>query len=254
VELRPIDKFTAADFVFSRHYSNVMPRLTKHYLGCFQDDKLVGVLTFGWGTRPLHTIQKLFPELESKHYLEIGKMCMDESMPRNSESQMLSLGIKWLKKNTDVMYLFTWADGLVGKPGYVYQSANFLYGGYILTDTYLTSKGEKVHPRTMQGLMESEKDTQYGSRPTPTQLRELGISRVKGKQFRYIYPMSRSAKKYLANSTVSWGLDYPKHKDLVWMVKKPEETSYTKTNEIPFTLSKETEFNKGNIERFTRKE
>ena len=64
-----------------------MPKLTKIRLGYYDEKDLVGVITFGWGTRPLHTIQKLFPELTTKDYYEIGKMAMDDKMPRNSESK-----------------------------------------------------------------------------------------------------------------------------------------------------------------------
>ena len=60
---------------------------------------LVGVLTLGWGTQPKGTINKLFKGLGSEDYYEIGKMCMLEEMPRNSETQMLSKTIKWLKEN-----------------------------------------------------------------------------------------------------------------------------------------------------------
>ena len=64
---------------------------------------------------------------------------MSEDMPRNSESQMLSQTIKWIKSNCpDIKVLFTWADGMVGKPGYVYQGSNFYYLGYIWTDMYMT--------------------------------------------------------------------------------------------------------------------
>ena len=77
-----------------------MPKLTKHWLGTYVNDKLVGVLTLGWGTNPMGTIKKMFPDLTTDDYYEIGKMCMDESMPRNSESQMISATIKWMRKNT----------------------------------------------------------------------------------------------------------------------------------------------------------
>ena len=84
--LKQIDKITASEFIADRHYSAVMPSLTKYFLGCFVEEEIVGVITFGWGTRPKHTIQALFPELDTKDYYEIGKMCMDDSMPKNSES------------------------------------------------------------------------------------------------------------------------------------------------------------------------
>jgi len=87
--LKKIHKVTASEFVAERHYSAVMPSLTKFFLGYFVSGEMVGVITFGWGTRPKHTIQKLFPELDTKDYYEIGKMCMDDAMPRNSESHIL---------------------------------------------------------------------------------------------------------------------------------------------------------------------
>ena len=121
-----ITRESATVFVQELHYSKVMPKLTKHYLGCFLDGKLVGVLTLGWGTQPKATISKLFDDLDTNDYYEIGKMCMTEEMPRNSESQMLSAVIDWMKANLpEKKYLYTWADGIMGKPGYVYQAANF---------------------------------------------------------------------------------------------------------------------------------
>ena len=252
IMLRLLNKYEAAQFVSTRHYSAVMPRLTKYYFGYYIKDKLVGVITFGWGTRPKHTIQKLFPSLDTKDYYEIGKMCLDDSLPKNSESQLLSKSIDWLKKNTDIKYLFTWADGIVGKPGYVYQAANFLYGGFSNTDTYVSKSGEKIHPRTIQGQLPNKEGLKYGHRPNPKQLKELGLSRVKGKQFRYIYPMSKKYRKYLKKSTVKWSTNYPKHKDLIWHIKKPGEKDYKETTSIPFDLSKEMVYNKKNVESYKR--
>ena len=252
IMLRLLNKYEAAQFVSTRHYSAVMPRLTKYYFGYYKKDKLVGVITFGWGTSPKHTIQKLFPSLDTKDYYEIGKMCLDDSLPKNSESQLLSKSIDWLKKNTNIKYLFTWADGIVGKPGYVYQAANFLYGGFSITDTYVSKSGEKIHPRTIQGQLPNKEGLKYGHRPNPKQLKELGLSRVKGKQFRYIYPMSKKYRKYLKKSTVKWSTNYPKHKDLVWHIKKPGEKDYKETKSIPFDLSKEMVYNKKNVESYKR--
>ena len=248
--IKEIHKINAMNFVSERHYSPVMPRLTKYFCGYFVKDELVGVITFGWGTRPKHTIQKLFPKLDTKDYFEIGKMCMDDSMGKNSETQMLSSVMRWLKQKSDIKFLFTWADGIVGKPGYVYQAFNFLYGGYIWTDTYVTDKGEKVHPRTMQGIIPNTKNRKIGMRPNPEQLKELKLSRVKGKQFRYILPMSKRMRKYLKQSTVDWNIQYPKDSDLQWKIKKPGETTYTDTNAMPFEHSKKVEYNQKNIAKY----
>ena len=134
--MKPVDWRVATLFVQERHYSAVMPKLTKHYLGAYVDDELVGILTLGWGTNPMGTIRKMFPELTTADYYEIGKMCMDEKMPRNSESQMQSLTIKWMKENTpSVKYLYTWKDGIVGK--YVYCLSNKLSIWWVYLDRYI---------------------------------------------------------------------------------------------------------------------
>ena len=218
--VQEIGKVPAIEFIQSRHYSKVMPRLTKHYLGIYEGTELAGVLTLGWGTQPLQTIRKLFPTLVTKDYYEIGKMCMDDSYPTNSETQMLSVVLKWIKRNhPDLKMLYTWADGIVGKAGYVYQAFNFLYGGYIWTDIYIGADGEKIHPRTSKALCKENADWLGRDRLfwlTPDFLAFKGIQRIKGKQFRYVLPLSKIYRKLLNESTVEWTRNYPKDSDLQW--------------------------------------
>jgi hypothetical protein len=257
--MKPVDYRVATLFVQERHYSPVMPKLTKHYLGAYHEDELVGILTLGWGTNPMGTIKKMFPELTTSHYYEIGKMCMDEKMPRNSETQMMSATIKWMKQNTpDIWYLYTWADGIVGKPGYVYQAGNFLYGGFIWSDVYVTDEGEKVHFRTIQRKMKKEMnrtDTKYGPRPSDAKMGELGFNRVWGKQFRYIYPMNKKTRKYLKSdkSNMDWTLPYPKDGDLQWKIKRAGETSYTVSNQIPYYNGASVNHNSSNVNKVADK-
>ena len=136
-----LQKFESIPFIEKYHYSPVMPRLTKHYLGFFLDEELVGVMTLGWGTQPLGTIRKLFPSesLTTKDYFEIGKMCLIPELndTKSGGSQMVSKAIHWMKKHTDCLFLYTLADGIMGKVGYVYQASNFYYGGYFLTSVYI---------------------------------------------------------------------------------------------------------------------
>ena len=256
--IKPVDWRVGTLFFQSRHYSAVVPRLTKHWLGAYVDEELKGILTLGWGTNPMGTIKKMFSDLTTEDYYEIGKMCMDDSMLRNSESQLLSKTIQWIKDNTPkIKYLYTWADGIVGKPGYVYQSANFLYGGFIWSDVYVTKTGEKVHFRTIQRKMKKEMnryDTKYGPRPNDKKMGELGFSRVWGKQFRYIYPMNKTYRKNLKKSNMEWTLNYPKDKDLQWKIKRPGETEYELTNTIPYDYKKDSlKHNASNVNKVSDK-
>lgn len=214
--IKEIDKLTALDMIKKYHYSNSLPRLNKVYLGFYLDDELVGAVTLGWGTRPLHTIKKLFPSLYTKDYFEIGRMCMNDDMPRNSESQMLKALVKWIKINyPEKKILFTWADGLYKKVGYVYQASNFLYASYSEGELY--SKGdEKIHPRSFKKILEIKNDSRITVRPTMDQMKKLDIKHYKGKQFRYVFFLcNKSERKKLMNeSLVDLNRNYPKEKDL----------------------------------------
>lgn len=216
--LKEISKQTALEMVKRYHYSNALPSINKHFIGFYIGEELVGVVTLGWGTRPLHTIRRLFPSLESKDYYEIGRMCMTEEMPRNSESQMLSQLVKWVKTNCpDIKVLFTWADGMMGKPGYVYQASNFLYAGYIVTDFYLKD-GVKIHPRQTKKIFGAVDDSRLSVRPTREQMLQHGIEHYRGKQFRYVLFLCNKAeqRRLKQECTVVLDRNYPKATDLSW--------------------------------------
>jgi hypothetical protein len=244
LEIKKIDKLTAIELVFDFHYSKIMPKLTEHFLGAYLENELVGVITLGWGVRPVHTIKLLFPSMERTDYYEIGKMCMREDMPKNSESVFLSRTIDWIRQNTKCKVLFTWADGILGKPGYVYQAANFMYGGFIWTDLYITDTGEKVHPRTSQTLNDKT-DTKYGHRPTKPQLKAKGWSHYRGKQFRYVYFIcdKREKKRLLKESPMDWTLPFPKNADLEWKIQDLDTGEWQPT---PSIIYDQTASNKNN--------
>ena len=259
-QIKEISRAFATDFIQSLHYSKTMPKLTKHFLGCFLEDKLVGVLTLGWGTQPKATIAKLFDGLDTKDYYEIGKMCMKEEMPRNSESQMISAVVFWMKENCpEKKFLYTWADGIMGKPGYVYQAANFLYGGFIWTQIYISANGEKIHPRSARKLCDENVKFKLEREPnffegkkgeriywlTQDFLDYKGISKIHGKQFRYIFPLNKKARKLLKKSKVEWNLKYPKENDLVW--NKSTKDGKKLLDGMPYVDSDMTEYNTRNV-------
>ena len=80
-------------------------------------------------------------------------------------------------------------------------------------------------------------DTKYCPRPSDAKMGELGFSRVWGKQFRYIYPLNKKARKFLKQSTMDWTLSYPKDGDLQWKIKRPGETEYLLTNTLPYVYN-----------------
>lgn len=230
-----VGRATAAMLVQRCHYSKVMPRITKACIGGYVGDRLMGVMTLGYGTRPLHTIRNLFPGLGTTDYLEVGKLCLDDAMPRNSESQFLARAVRMIKAAyPQVLLLYSWADGILGKPGYVYQAANWYYGGFIWTECYLDAQGNRIHPRTLQGLTRTGKGLGPLDYQTTT---SFGVTRWKGKQFRYALPLCprRRWHELMASSPVEWRqYDYPKDADCTWL-EQVGLGEYEERDAIPWT-------------------
>ena len=230
-----VDYSTALYMVQKYHYSNSLPAQNKYFLGFYLDNFLVGLITLGYGTRPLHTIRLLFPSLTTPDYLEIGRMCMTEDMPRNSESQMISACVHWLKAyHPEVKILFTWADGMLGKVGYVYQACSFWYAGYAETDTYLTGGGQKIHPRLMKKMFFPD-DTRIGVRPILSQQKELGITHYRGRQFKYLtFLCDRKEKRRLMQEcTYPLTRNYPKEGALEWR-RQDEKGEWIPSSRPPY--------------------
>ena len=206
MKIEYLGKQEAEYFIKKYHYSKIMPRITKYYLGFYKNKELVGVVTLGYGTQPLQTIKKIFykHEMISKDYLEIGKMCFIPQMndTKSFGSQVMSMLVKWLKINlSEVLFLYTLADGIMGKVGYVYQASNFYYIGQFTTSVYMDRKtNEKIHPRSAKKLC--EENALYENKKkifwlTHNFCEYKGIDKINGLMFRYIYPLSKNAKKIL---------------------------------------------------------
>ena len=207
-KLIPMD--VAKRFVFEHHYAKITPSTTKAAYGLVIDNVLVGVSIWGYGVRPKHTIQKWLPGVDVLEYLELNRLCLLDEMARNSESRFLSIVVERIKKDfPDVKVLLSWADGLRGKPGYVYQACSWLYGGFINSEFYTTEDGRVIHPRLLI--------TRYGTRGKAIQ-KKLGLIHYFGKQFMYAKFLCshRERKRILKNSPVKWTGKYPKIEDITF--------------------------------------
>ena len=83
-----ISKEDALFMIQKYHYSNTLPKLNKCFVGFYLDNRLVGVVTLGWGTRPRHTIKRIFPSLDTKDYFD--KLTLEEQHRYIDENKYLN--------------------------------------------------------------------------------------------------------------------------------------------------------------------
>lgn len=135
------------------HYSGVGFTKAILNLGVFRksDNRMVGVLQWGCSYQEKIKLNRYVRQpIKKEEYLELNRFSMADSEGKNSESQAISLGIKWIKHNMpNVKLLVSYAGRKEGNYGYIYQATNWEYLGYFLSEGFWSVDGEERHLATL---------------------------------------------------------------------------------------------------------
>jgi hypothetical protein len=81
--------------------------------------------------------------------VELRRMVLHPDCPKNTASYFLSKIIWWLKLNTDVDVIYTFADLTVGHKGTCYKAANFKFVKKTMPTLHVLYKDKRYHPRSL---------------------------------------------------------------------------------------------------------
>lgn len=200
--VKRITRSECAPFILEIHYAKRWPSIS-HSFGLFDNDELIGVVTYG--TPPSATLKRGLAGDEYKHkVLELNRLCLKYNR-KNEASRLVGASLKMIPESIVVSF----ADTNQGHKGYVYQACNFLYCGLSAKRTDWKVKGkEHLHGQTIADEFRGVKNRaqamrdKYGDdfylEPRPRKHRYIYI--VGNKRFK------RSARKALKYSVE----DYPK--------------------------------------------
>lgn len=192
----------ANEFVKKHHYSGTVSNTSSLHFGCFLDNKLHGVMSFGSPMDKSKVIHLVQPSLWNE-MLELNRMAFDEYLPKNSESRCISIAIKLIKKNAPhIKWLLSFSDAVQCGDGTIYRASGFILTGIKKSTQIIeTPKGERVTRMTL---------TQVGNAKRARILKECGIidtgassikafidggcKNIEGYQNRYIYLIDKSCK------------------------------------------------------------
>jgi adenine modification enzyme len=191
----------ANEIIIKNHYSHKIYNGSFIHLGVFSFGKLLGVLQFGYAMNPASG-GSIVKGANQETFLELNRMWLDDELPKNSESMAVSYAIKYIKKRyPKVEWIQSFADGILGKDGIVYQACNFgFYGNHIAT--FWEYEGVMYH-----NIIMTAKRGKGGSMEKILQANKGKAIRHDFKQFRYLYFLYKGAKK----NCLLKELPYPKH-------------------------------------------
>jgi hypothetical protein len=198
-----------------KHYLHRVPNIVASY-GLYREELLMGVITFGMPPSPY--LMKICGEEYKSNVLELNRLwCFDES-PRNSESFLISQGIKLLKKDKpDIKILVSFSDTRQGHLGYIYQATNWYFTGWSIPGGgSIVIDGKEYHPKNL--------NNKYGTSDLNKLKKILGTENIhyrpRSKKCRYV--------KFIS--------DKRENKKLAQLCKYPIQDGY------PKNLPNETEY------------
>jgi len=126
LQVRPVPMRIAKIVIERDHYLHSLPGGTKLAFGVFVQSSLQGAVTLGVGpyNGPL-----LVAGATSDDCLTLTRLWLSANLPRNSESRVLGIILRSLRRHTDLKFLLTYADLSEGHVGTIYQATGWLYTG-----------------------------------------------------------------------------------------------------------------------------
>ena len=215
IVVKVINSKIANAFVKKHHYSGKVVSMSSLHFGCFLDNQLHGVMSYG---SPMDK-RNVLPLVDSgetdinkrwNEMLELNRMAFDDYLPKYSESRCIAISIRMIKKNApQIKWILSYSDATQCGDGTIYRASGFKLTQINKNGTiYQLANGEIVAKRG---------DSKYDFN---------GAKALEGFQNRYILLIDKSCK------IVPDILDFKKIDELGAGMYKGEKITLQKRREI----------------------
>ncbi|MDP9470033.1 MAG: DNA methyltransferase [Chloroflexota bacterium] len=179
LQVQPVTPSVVRPLMVTHHYLHSMPAAARRCYGIFLDGVLVGGVVFTSGARHGH---RLLTAAAPQDVATLARLWLSDDLPTNSESRVLGIVLRDLRRTTAWKLLLSYADPAAGHVGTIYQATGWTYLGQTPGETYVRlADGHLHHPRSVY--------SRYGSNRID-HLRATGVPAVRkfvGGKHRYVY-------------------------------------------------------------------
>ena len=160
--IEAVERSTIQSFVHKNHYSGTTNGV--QHTQCFAlfkegrfgfDKEMIGAAIYAIPSMPA-TAAKYNPDNPLRCW-ELRRLCCIDDTPTNTESYFIGQTLKWLRRNTDIEVIISYADLEFGHEGVIYKATNFIHLGKSGGGRVLVVDGKKYHARSL-----NQKEKPYG--------------------------------------------------------------------------------------------
>lgn len=153
-EVREVSRASIKDFVESNHYSkSINGLMVSHCFGLFRGEDLIGAMIYG-GLAMANAWKKYGDSPEE--VTELRRLVLVDDTVRNAESYFIGKTLKWLKKNTQIRTVVSYADPNYGHSGVIYRATNFEHVGMTAPGRVIWLGDRKYHDKAIRTKYKGE--------------------------------------------------------------------------------------------------
>lgn len=143
-----VDRKVISDFMEKWHYSHSINGLIADYcFGLYYKNTLIGAMIYG--RMAMHNQYKKYSEHKGD-VIELRRLaCIDDTL-RNTESYFIAKTIKWLKHNTDIKVIVSYANLFYKHVGTIYKASNFKLLGKTNSGRLIIYKNKIYHDHSIR--------------------------------------------------------------------------------------------------------
>ena len=168
LQVQPVPFVAVKRLIERYHYLHSLPGGTMMTFGVLLERRLLGAIAFGAGPAQGY---RLVGSACLGDCLALTRLWLSDELPSNSESRVLGIIIRALRKHTDIKFLVSYADPSQGHVGTIYQATGWLYTGLSqVMPLYDLGDGKVYHSRSLAHIYGTHSVRHFISRGVPVRL------------------------------------------------------------------------------------
>ena len=150
----PTTRKDVSGFIEANHYSGSINGVIADYCFAMYDgEEMVGAAIFG--RMAMANQWKRFGD-KAEDVIELRRLCCVDKAVRNSESFFIGKMLRWLKKNTTIKTVVSYADAEHNHSGIIYKASNFVYEGFRKGARVIMFNGKSYHDKAIRTKYKGE--------------------------------------------------------------------------------------------------
>ena len=174
------------DFIEEWHYSKNINGLISDY--CFKlldGEEIIGGMIYG--RIAMAGVWKKYADNENE-LTELRRLCCIDDTPKNTESYFIGHTLRWLRKNTNLKRVVSYADTTYNHSGIIYKASNFKNIGMTAKGRVIMYNNKRYHDKTVRTKYKGELKPFAKRIKAALETGEAKYVKTKGKHI-YIYEL-----------------------------------------------------------------